>query len=532
MLIIKKINLSTGQLLDRVNTFLPVHCLNIEPVLLDEQLKFCNNDQRVLDCDSAISSVDEFTETFTEAATSEPCFGSCVCTTQGTVNLLECTATPTAFTSNTAWSFVHLAGNSTKSISDLRLQENATLVATGLDHISNTFFGTDFNYQKRFRLSIQNSSLESLVYNTPFQNKQFSRLEFVDSAFGSWILTGCFADSTIDLLSIESPKSTSMSVRFQRSTLIAKIRIRKFQIKEAYKTFRQNSPDGTFGLDRFLLNIFMFEELEELEITNTFLDFIEASAMSRLTKLVRVRLENVYLKNVINTYFSDLRVSMAAANTSIVEYQDKDVNWMANTNLKHVYLGREQYSPQNFSYTDEDLCYFVGLNSMASNTIVFVYDTIDFIDGIECSCTILWFYHRIDLEYLISHESEAKYVPKCVQRLKTSANVKVALDACLGKLGDPNDYCRYLPASTTPATTDFIVDSSSTEITSTRENENDSGNENYPKILNMLIVVLVFVIIVFMLVVSVWVYLICLKKKNQIGALFDANKNSISLNNI
>ncbi len=197
-------------------------------------------------------------------------------------------------------------------------------------------------YSKKFRLRIENSSLESLAFNNPFVETNYFSIEFVDCYFGNWISTNAFVNTNIDLMLIKSPKQNSKSPFFRRSTLFGYINVKALKIHEAFDIFRKNSLTNSFGIDQLLLNTYLFKELEELEIKNTFVDFIDSNTLSQFNNLKLIRLENVYLKNVIENYFVDLSLIIQTKNESFVDFTDKSINWLSNEKIERVYLGRER----------------------------------------------------------------------------------------------------------------------------------------------------------------------------------------------
>lgn len=148
-----------------------------------------------------------------------------------------------------------------------------------------------------------------------------------------------------------------MSPAFRRSSQIGSIHIRKFKLENGYSIYKQNALTGSFGIDPILMNYFMFENLEEIEIVNTFIDFIQSGALAPLKHLRVVRLENVNLKNVIDFYFTQFQIGQT------ISFMDEDVNWMANPRIREIYLGREE---TGFGFQNEYLCYFAGLNALES----------------------------------------------------------------------------------------------------------------------------------------------------------------------
>ena len=74
------------------------------------------------------------------------------------------------------------------------------------------------------------------------------------------------------------------------------------------RIFKENSLTGRFGLDSIMLNKMIFESLEEIEIVNTLIEFIEAGCLLELEKLQSIRLENVGLRDVAAEYFSRFEI--------------------------------------------------------------------------------------------------------------------------------------------------------------------------------------------------------------------------------
>lgn len=169
-------------------------------------------------------------------------------------------------------------------------------------------------------------------------------------------------------------------------------KVRHFRIVNVLDTFTKNSPIHKFALDDLLLNPVLFNDLRELEITNTRVDYIVADALSLLPNLSIVKLENVGLRAIIDHYFSD-ELPMVVGENHEVDFSDDRVNWLANRRLQRVYLGRENGG--TFEFRDEDLCYFAALGP---NTTVYLYDNLDSEQGVTCTCTIYWIYRYIQRE--------------------------------------------------------------------------------------------------------------------------------------
>ncbi len=335
--------------------------MDINPLLLNEQLLFCKNDQRIEAC--LKNTTDISTDKPVAGATCEPCFNQCQCIYQDDINLLECTSPSISelsddYTSTVAWDFVNFAGSSIRELKQLRnlsLKTGANIQISGVDFFNDDIFQTT-RYSDRIGLSILNSNLESLKYKSPFRNTNFSQLDISDSSLGQYITISTFINCNIDILSIRNAKANSSSPAFRRDFLVGDIFIKKLVIENGYGIYKANSPTGIFAIDPILMNVLMFQHLEELEIANTYLDFIISAVLVPLKELKVVRLENVNLKNVIGYYFREQ--FQFGSN----DFGDGSVNWLANPTINEVYFGREK----SFQFQDEYLCYFAGLNAFAS----------------------------------------------------------------------------------------------------------------------------------------------------------------------
>ena len=260
---------------------------------------------------------------------------------------------------------------------------------------------------------------------------------------------------------------------------------------------------------------------------NTFVDYIESNAFSFLENLRTVRLENVNLKNIIDFYF------VSANLMDTIDFDDETVNWLANSRIERVYLGREQFSETKFNYENEYLCYFAGLTA---NKQVFLYDSIDYfvISRFECTCTVYWLYSKLDnLEFFLTTDYDAKrYVPECIQNLKTSINLRNQLDVCLNGT-KPNEYCRIVPTATyfestttttitttasySESTTTFKQDSTASSnslpYSLTTSNKAESESMNNTLVQNILISLLFFTVFLFVIIAVGMVVLLKIKMK-------------------
>ena len=188
---------------------------------------------------------------------------------------------------------------------------------------------------------------------SPFQRTNFTELDFNECSLTATIVINGFIDANINELIIRNPNADSIGPIFRRGSLVGDINIKQFRIINAFRIFSKNSPTGYFAIDPLVMNFFMFKELEELEITNTFIDFIQPESLLPLKKLKTLRLENVGLKNVINAYFDRFQIEQ-------IEFENEEVSLMANGNLKRIFLGHEE---SDSTWLDnESICYFAGLN--------------------------------------------------------------------------------------------------------------------------------------------------------------------------
>lgn len=340
----------------------PIHCLEIDQILLNEQQLFCQTDSKIQSCDSSATSIPAENLTF-GTVTQKTCFNKCQCIFQDDINLLECTDPSITsqvidFSSKEAWDHVNFIGSSIRELKEfknLSLKPRGTIRVSGIESFDDDLFQST-NYIGKLGLYIENSSTESLKVKAPFRNTSFSELDINDSVLGQYITITTFIDSNVDILSIRNPKKDSASPAFRRDFLIGDISIKKFLLKNGFGIYKANSPTGNFAIDPILMNIFMFQHLEELEIVNTYLDFIIPAVLLPLEKLKVVRFANVNLKNVIGYYFSD-QFQFGSDN-----FEDASVNWLANPRIQEIYIGRED----SFKFQNDYLCYFAGLNSIAS----------------------------------------------------------------------------------------------------------------------------------------------------------------------
>ena len=206
-----------------------------------------------------------------------------------------------------------------------------------------------------------------------------------------------------------------------------------------------------------MLNEFVFADLEELEIVNTFIDYIESNVLLELTNLRVVRLENVRLKSIVKSYLSDFALGP-------FDYNDPSMSWLANEKIDEIFVGREHLNELGFKFENEFLCYFAGLSPKAK---FYIYDAIDFNEGIECTCTLLWIYSLSNSFESLLHSSSpySMYITKCIRKLGTKENVENELNKCLAENEIPAtlEYCKSFGQTTKDSTiaTTTIMDGTS-----------------------------------------------------------------------
>ena len=451
---------------ERTN-MVPSKCLNVPDTVFDEQLQDCGFHGDEI-CDLSVSSTTVAQTSSTTPAPQGDClpfdlvdpqWGKyCTCSLSPDLNILQCSNSsieqvPSDFRTrtNVSWSYVTFAGSSISELNSdsfrfLRLRENATLVFQNIRTFRSDIFSPDLIYENKFRLLIRNSSMGSLAFQQPFRQRSYSELTLEDCAFETRIPLSNFLGCNIDVFQIKAPKEDS-SLFIRPAPAFQEIFIKKFRILDAYDVFRR-TQDGFFGLDGTNLNFFMLQYTEELEVANTQLDYIQPGALAELSFLKTIRLENVHIKSVIKAYFD----SLVEDGSSQAGFDDPLVNWVAKESLERIYLGREHLNPLGFEFEDEFLCFFAGLRPQ---TRVFIYDSIDFKDGIRCTCTVYWLYHQIDLSDVLATDPDSRYIPKCIRDLATKENVNMMLGQCLASanLGNPLEYCRTVPTTTQTSTT-------------------------------------------------------------------------------
>ena len=517
---------------------LPWHCLNINQILLNEQLDYCNNDENIIN-ECQLVTVD-YNITNTVLTLFDNCLpfdltnnnNNCKCSfVNDNLNILDCnsnkmmTQIPTNFSSNNSieWSYISFIDTSIRNLTfnlpELNIQQNGSLIFDRIEYFDNDLFINNLN--KKFSLIIQNSSFSSLLIKYPFRNVNLTRLELNEFYFDSnRISIRAFEGSNIDRLIFDRANLSSFSPLFKRELIFNPPHILKLEIKNIYDTFKKNSLTNLFGLDSLFLNEILFGDLVELEIKDTWIDYIEPEALSLLVNLKILRLENVNLKSIINYYFNSVNTF------DLIDFNDPNVNFLSNQNLEKVYLGREIYSPTKFKFDNESICFFAGLTS---NTTVFIYDNLDYSNGIECSCTIYWIYRFIDFEndLIYNLNNDYKYVPKCVKLLNSTTNVDAKLNECFNLNGFPDQFCKYPNVLTQSVETTTIYQ----ELTSINQVKNttsmiltgifftskniDDRNEKIVKKLDILIILISILISILIITILVYTSLKVLRYKKM-----------------
>lgn len=252
---------------DQTNEFkksFPFHCLDINPVLLNEQLEYCENEDKLNKCEQSSLTELSTTTITTKTFVTPICLPvDCTCFFEASdLNLLECTSplvvqVPSSFESPSKWSYVSFKGSSikelhTNSFNLLNLQENATVLVSQIHTFYNDIFINGTIYKAQFRFVIENSLLESLEVYNPFRFTNFSQFELKNCSFGlNDIPIIVFEGSIINTLIINQVALDSISPFFKTRFMYKAPQIKKFKLLDIYDTFSTNSPIGLFGLDFF-----------------------------------------------------------------------------------------------------------------------------------------------------------------------------------------------------------------------------------------------------------------------------------------
>jgi len=190
----------------------------------------------------------------------------------------------------------------------------------------------------RFGVTVEDTNLTSLQFRSPFQNSNLNFIELRACQLGQFILISGFYGSDIDEILIKTATEDSMAPAFRRDTQIGSVKVRKLRIEDGGVVYKKNSLTGRFGIDSILINKFLFEYLEELEIINTEIEFIEDGCLERLEYLKVLKLMNVGLKRIL----------------------EASVNWLSGGQIQSLFVGKEK---EMTGLADDFLCFFVNLNS-------------------------------------------------------------------------------------------------------------------------------------------------------------------------
>jgi hypothetical protein len=382
------------------------------------------------------------------------------------LNVLECSnellnQALSDYSTNFKWNYVSFLGASVQSIrtnsfENINLAENATIILENVELSESDIFSNDTLKEVKFRLVIQNSSLNSLGFMYPFRFARLSQLEFIDCFFDERFAVLAFDGVQVDAFLIKKVQAQSQSPLFRFGRTTKTPVIRKLQLINIYETFSQNSFINLFAIDGSFLNTNVFSGLEELEIRNTRIDQIDGEIFTLLKKLKTVRLENVNLTNVIEGYYSILFDS---------NNDQQLTHWISsNTSIQKVFLGHE--FSQSFNFENKFLCYFL---EQTEATTVFIYDNLDTPSGVECTCTIFWIYRYFDfVNTEQKYGDDLKYIPNCIKKMKNRNEVKERLNVCLDGR-EPVDFCKaFLNSGTTTLATTTRTSSTTTKLTSTQ----------------------------------------------------------------
>ncbi len=413
----------------------PNHCFNVNEILLSEQIAFCQAEYNA----SVICS-ENYSTTSTIQETTKPvpinCYANCKCSFGfSNLNYLECDGA-TEFREEDEWAYVVLLGISTiskENFKSLRLKKNGTLIISGVEEMENDLFIESLIYDQQFRLVIYNSSLSSLTQNSPFRKVNLTELQFFNCFIDNSISIRAFEGAKIDSLIIKKPKENSLSPFFKSMFLREPVYIRQFKLEDAHSIFIQNSYENVFQLDTLLFNPIMFEHLEELKISNTWLTAIDRDFLKNLPNVQVIKLENINLKKVISNYYES--------------FEEINENWLDDGVKKRIYMGHDKLLFEN-----EYFCYFISLNQ--SN--FYIYDNVDYEGGLNCTCTMYWIYRNFDLNQLVL-DPDKKYVPQCVQNEDNQAQLEKCLKNYI--IYNPYDYCKtFRPYNTTQIYTELRTD--------------------------------------------------------------------------
>ena len=512
-----------------VDAYYPFHCFNVNEILLQEQLNYCNDEFVMDDCNKNKTTTTQALK-LNMTTIQKQCLPNeayCSCSSLSSIKILECADTrikkiPNDFFTEFSLNYVSFVGSSIKSVptnsfKNLRLEENATIIVSGIEEFESDLFLNDTLYTKKLVFVIEKSLLSSLILKYPFRKTNFSRLELNDCQVETGLSIRAFEGSRIDVFSINGASTNSSLLTFKTFFMYEEPVIRKFKLANIFNLFKEISPGNLFGLDSSLINIALFRYIEELEIVNTWLDYIDSEFLTLLEHLKTLRFENVNLKNIID--YSSF-------------YDGASLNWVANENVERIYLGREMYSPGKFDFQNEYACYFSDLRNKTS---VYIYDTIDDANGIKCSCTIYWLYYGLDFSN-VNKLADLAYVPLCIKNLNSAQNLKIKLNDCFGTT-DLKSFCEdAINSTSTPSFNSTTYFSNSANYTVSLVNNStmvsstiSSNNLDQNNIFIVLVVIAgLMAAIVVLLIVSILVKCCFKKESKKYEESYELNEEKIS----
>lgn len=216
--------------------YIPFHCLNINSILYDEQIDYCQSRfQNQCDGSTSSNSSDRTSRLDVSTMTAVPpiptCFDTvdsssvyCRCSFEGRVNYLECSNSsmnqlPDSFSSQFDWDFVTFVGSPiyilrTNSFKQLRLRPNATLVVSNVIELGTDLFSSSMVFDGLFRFVVKNSSMLTLAASFPFRGMNFSELVFQNDNFDV-VSIGAFDGTFVDRMIIDGADPKSMSPFFR-----------------------------------------------------------------------------------------------------------------------------------------------------------------------------------------------------------------------------------------------------------------------------------------------------------------------------
>lgn len=422
----------------RYSKLFPFHCFKLNPILLEEQLTTCNNENSIQQCGQSWTQNYTLmpTEAFNQSCFLHPDKNTELCTCSiGSINILECSnqlieSLSSDLSSLYSWDYVSLRGSSIKiinSFGNLSLKPKAVVLVSNITSFGNDIFLNISSKNTKFRFIIENSALN--LTNFSFRFTKFSSFEFKNCSFKTNLSVKIFEGSEIDSFIINQIDLDSKEPQFY-SEQIDEIKIEKIKIINLFNSF----PMG-LELNSNLLNPLLFKSTTEIEIVNTILKCINSADLS-LLKLKNIRLDNINFDNIIDNYFSGLP-NLVGSNQ--INLSDSQINWLWSKNIEKVYFGNNNLFKNKLTLNDT-ICFYAGLNN---KTRVYFYENLNQPNGLECTCAVYWIYKSIDFFY-IDKDPDSKYIPNCIKKLNSSFELNKKIDQCFDNSCSPLIRCQSL----------------------------------------------------------------------------------------